>query len=268
MKNLFNQICGPIGITLLVGATLLSAVDSSYATDQQLKFPVRSNGPEAQRLFEAAIGRESLGNSYTAADVSGNQAGAREQIVAPRPIIGNSGKYLSPYTSDKVLAEWTDKMISVKLGASVGSVAGSTAGTLVGQQAMKNVPFVGGMLGGMLGNKVGESAGKAMTLQAGGGWETIKKTSDISFNNLDDLAVYLYVNNSGHEHYQLALEALTTIYPEFQDHYQQAIRNAPRKAIDDEQVSSGQSKKQTSPASGPSGKKKKKPVVVHADEVN
>ena len=144
-----------------------------------------------------------------------------DQIIAPIPIQGNSGKYMCPYTSDGVLAEWVDKAINARIGATVGE----TVGTYTGQKVLKQVPFVGGFLG----EKAGKAVGRQLAIKASGGWEYIKETSDLSFNSCDDLAVYLYAKYSRHAHYQDALKAIYEIYPELQKRYWPAIRKAPRK---------------------------------------
>lgn len=231
MKNIFRYIYSLQGIIFCICLSWGVFTENADAADQ-LKFPTRSNGPISRELFETTIGTYSgenfdNGKGDAASFQAERQIEDKQRLLVPKPMAGNTGRYLSPYTSDKVLAEWTDKMIRVKLGSSVGSVAGSTVGTIAGQEALKQIPVFGGMLGGMLGKKIGESVGKTMTLQVGGGWDFIKKTSDISFNSLDELAVYLYINNSNHEHFQLALEALTILYPEFSDRYQQAVAHAP-----------------------------------------
>ncbi len=140
------------------------------------------------------------------------------ELVAPTPIYGNSGKYMSPYTQDDVLAEWTDKAINAKMGAAIGRYAGAK----VGQKALEQVPFIGGFLG----QKAGEAAGRAIAIKMSGGWNYIKNTSDISFDSIDDMAVYLYVKYSDHEHYQQALTTTWEIYPELKKRYLAAIRDA------------------------------------------
>lgn len=140
------------------------------------------------------------------------------ELVAPAPIMGNSGKYMSPYTSDGVLAPWVDKAINAKLGATIGK----TVGTYAGQQALGMIPFVGGVLG----SYAGEAAGRAIAIEASGGWDYIKSTSDLSFNSADDMAVFLYVQHSSHEHYKNALSATCEIYREVCKRYSSAIQSA------------------------------------------
>ncbi len=142
------------------------------------------------------------------------------ELVAPSPIEDNSGEFMSPYTSDGVVAKWCDKAVN----ASAGSAIGGAAGAIVGQQVLKQVPFVGGFLG----NTAGKAIGRKMAIEASGGWEYIKETSDLSFNSLDDMAVWLYVTHSTNEHYQAVYKAVGNIYPDFKERYYPAIQAAGR----------------------------------------
>ncbi len=145
---------------------------------------------------------------------------APHQLTAPAPIVGNNGKYMCPYTQDNVLAEWTDKAINAKLGATIGKHLGAYAG----QKALEQVPFIGGILG----SKLGEEVGRRIAIESAGGMETIKNSSDMSFNSVDDMSVYLYVKYSSNEHYQEALTAASEIYPELGKGYYPALVRATK----------------------------------------
>ncbi|MDA7817191.1 hypothetical protein N9A28_03255 [Sulfurimonas sp.] len=141
-------------------------------------------------------------------------------IEAPQAIMDNSGMYMCPFTQDEVMAEWTDKAINVSTSASVGSAVGAYAG----QRALSFIPFVGGMLG----QKAGAAIARKVALESIGGEEFIKESSDISFNNLGDLGVYMYVKFSSNENYADALSATMKIYPDLNYQvYMNAIRLAP-----------------------------------------
>ena len=139
-------------------------------------------------------------------------------VSAPKPIEGNTGKYMSPYTSDGVVAEWVDKAVKAKMGSAVGGAIGAYAG----QKAMENIPFIGGLLG----QKVGESMGREIAVKASGGWEAIKSTSDLSFNTVDELSIWMYATHSTNEHYAEVLAATQEIYPEMKQRYYAAIQSA------------------------------------------
>jgi hypothetical protein len=143
-----------------------------------------------------------------------------DQVAVPVPILNNSGTYMSPYTQDGVLAPWVDKAIKVRMASQGGAMAGS----YVAQQALNQIPFIGGFLG----DKAGGAVGRAVALQAIGGDEYLKSTSDISFNNMDDLAVYMFAKNSTHPAYGDALTSTMAIYPDLKDGYARAINRAVR----------------------------------------
>ena len=143
---------------------------------------------------------------------------AATALTPPDGIPDNSGKYMAPYTSDGVVAEWVDKAVKAKMGSAVGGAIGAYAG----QQALKNIPFIGGMLG----QKMGESMGREIAIKSAGGWELIKKSSDISFNTVDELSVWMFAKYSSNEHYAEVLAATMEIYPEMKQRYHYAIQNA------------------------------------------
>lgn len=146
---------------------------------------------------------------------------AADTLVAPSPIEGNSGKYMSPFTSDGVTAEWVTKAMKVGAGGAIGSAAGQ----LAGQQALSQVPFFGGMLGKSLGN----SAGRAIALKSIGGEAFLKSSSDLSFDNGDAMLVFVYAKYSTHAEYNKILDATYSIYPELKDRYQSALQHAQKK---------------------------------------
>lgn len=145
---------------------------------------------------------------------------APSALTAPSPIIGNTGKYMSPYTEDGTVAKWVEKGRSASAGASVGAFVGAEAGS----RLASNIPFVGGFIG----KSVGESLGRTVALQMVGGEEFIKANSDLSFGSVNDLAVYMYVKNSSHKDYSEVLQLTQKIYPDLQTAYLPAIAAASR----------------------------------------
>ena len=147
-------------------------------------------------------------------------------IAAPMPIADNSGKYMCPFTQDEVVASWVSKAISTKAGSSLGA----TAGAYAGQKVLEQVPFVGSFLG----EKAGGYLGREIAIKMAGGWDNIKKTSDLSFNSVQDMAVWLYATKSASEHYQKVVDATGDIYPEFKEGYLAAIIGAPIKTAENQ----------------------------------
>lgn len=147
-----------------------------------------------------------------------NNVAAPSALTAPTPIEGSTGQYASPYTSDGVTAGWVTKSMQVKAGGQIGTVAGN----YLGQKAAEKIPFVGGFMG----KKVGAMAGRSIALQSIGGEAFIRSSTDLSFNSLPDMALYMYVNYSANPDYQKVLEATYAIYPEFQTAYLPALQAA------------------------------------------
>lgn len=139
----------------------------------------------------------------------------------PTPIEDGTGQYISPYTSDGTVALWLEKSINAEIGAQLGA----TAGSFGAQTALESVP-VFGAVGSILGEKVGREAGRQAAIASFGGETYMRENSDLSFNSLEDLAVYTYVNHSEHAHYAEAISAMTKIYPKFDKVNLPAIQRA------------------------------------------
>ncbi|MCI2285042.1 hypothetical protein L3081_18650 [Colwellia sp. MSW7] len=142
------------------------------------------------------------------------------EILAKAPIEGTDGKYVLPYTSDGVLTEWVEIAIDANIGEDLGGLVGS----LLGRQLVGNVPFIGSTLG----QNVGENIGRATAINAIGGIEVLKESSDLSFDSLEDMSRYLYKNHFSHPYYLPAIKATMVFYPELKGIYNEAIINAPR----------------------------------------
>lgn len=153
---------------------------------------------------------------------SAPQLAAPQAIKAPTPIMGNTGKYMSPYTEDGTVALWVEKGRAASAGAGVGGFVGAQAGAKLAE----NIPFVGGWIG----QSVGESVGRQVALKMVGGEEFIKANSDMSFNNVNELAVYMYAKNSSHKDFAEVLDLTQKIYPDLKTAYYPAIVAASRAA--------------------------------------
>lgn len=143
------------------------------------------------------------------------------QVAAPAPAAGTKGKYFLPYTAEGGLTEWATKTFSTQVGAAVGAKAGEEAG----KHLAAKVPF-GGLASGLM-KKKGKEMGAVAAI---GGTEFIRKTSSVSFNSLDDLAVYMHVKHGGRGDYAQALAAAMAVYPSLETGYDTAIRSAYQQA--------------------------------------
>jgi outer membrane lipoprotein SlyB len=151
-----------------------------------------------------------------------------ETLTAPEPIDGNSGKYMSPYTTDEVVAEWVDKAVNAKQGAAMGGAVGSAAAQYAGSQLSSQLGGYGSLFGSLIGKSVGEKMGRDAAIKAAGGTEFIRDTSDLSFGSIQDLALYMYVEHSHRENYADVLAATEEIYPELKTVYAPTIIRAGR----------------------------------------
>ncbi|MCK7550798.1 S41 family peptidase [Marinobacter goseongensis] len=140
------------------------------------------------------------------------QAAALRNLVLP----DNSGAYLSPYTSDGVTAEWVNKALNANLGATAGSAIGGVAGAYAANKALESIPFAG-VFGGMLGAGAGKSIGRNTAIEASGGWDFIRATSDQSFRSLADMATYLRTTYGTEASFNEVMAAASQVYPELAD---------------------------------------------------
>lgn len=140
-------------------------------------------------------------------------------LQAPPPIQGNTGKYLLPYAADGQMTEWAGKIVNVAASKIVGEKVGEKATEAVASK----IPF-GGLAGGLIKKKSKEVTAIAFL----GGPEFIKKTSSLSFSNLEDYALYLHVNHANHAGYQQALAAAMALYPDLETKFEAAIQQAYR----------------------------------------
>jgi hypothetical protein len=128
------------------------------------------------------------------------------QAKAPKPIQGNSGKFMSPFTSDGVTAEWVTKAMKVQASGSLGQAAGSIAAT----QLLSKVPFAG-----MFAGDAGKALARKAALNSIGGEEFLKSSTDQSFSDLKSMAAYMYAFHSQHPEYKNIVKATIAIYPGF-----------------------------------------------------
>lgn len=146
-------------------------------------------------------------NVATVADpVAREMAYQQLQTNAPVPIEGNAGKYMSPFTTDGVTAEWVTKAMKVQASGAIGEAAGQVAAN----QLLSSVPFAG-LFGGMASKSLARSA----AMSSIGGEEFLKSSSDLSFNSLPDMAAYMYAFHSSHAEYRQIVKATGAIYPDF-----------------------------------------------------
>jgi hypothetical protein len=141
-------------------------------------------------------------------------------LATPAPRLDNGGAYLFPYTRDYALADWCDGIVAAGAFEKVGKGAATTVAAAAGGSAM-------GIFSWAL-RRVAESIGRQAALQRIGGWDAVRAGSEISFDDLDAYAVYLYQFFSAEATYPDALSAAILLYPELEDRYVDAILEAKK----------------------------------------
>lgn len=139
------------------------------------------------------------------------------ELPAPQPLADKSGKYFLPYTADGQMTAWAAKAVAAEVGAIVGEQAGAATGKAVASK----IPF-GGLVSGAT-KKKGKELG---AIAAVGGAEFIKESSELSFNSLEDYAVYLQATRASDSNYTQALAAAMAIYPDLESTFDNAIAQA------------------------------------------
>lgn len=223
------NIANAAGNTALLAAVQLSGTEMAQAlikagADQNVR---DAQGNTAKTLLAGRV--QATAFKVVTAPVPQPPAAARhvtaDRIKAPQPISGNGGKYMSPFTSNGALAMWVDGGRTSDHGSDVAGNVGGAVGEHVGQKALEFIPFG---LGSFVGQQAGQATARAATQTTTElpSMEFVKANSDISFNTINELAVYMYVKDSGHAQYAHALSVAQKVYPELQQNYNAAIENA------------------------------------------
>ena len=141
-----------------------------------------------------------------------------ETLISPTPRPDSLGKYPCPYTADGKLAPWADRALNAKRG-------GARAGAMAAGMAIGVIPIAGDLFS----EKVEQDMVKSNALKFAGGRRFMRESSDQSFNKLDDLAVWHYVNHSTVPEFKRVQKFLVELYPYLADNYGNAVRHAKRK---------------------------------------
>ena len=140
------------------------------------------------------------------------------ELALPTAFQDATHPYLSPFTAEDTLAEWTAQAIRIK---AKGQIAGAF-GTILG------IALGGDPIFGSLAKSAARDAARRQAIEALGGWERIRELSSVSFDSADDLAVHLYALYSAEPTYVDALDAAMTLYPDLAERYVPAIAAARR----------------------------------------
>lgn len=138
--------------------------------------------------------------------------------AAPEPLTDGSGKFFAPYDANGQLTGWANKALGAQVGAAIGAKAGEKAGSMLASK----VPLAGGLLA-MGAKKKGKEIG---AYAAVGGKKFVQETSALSFDTLEDLALYMHINCSSNPDYVKGFAAAMAIYPELDKTYEATVKRA------------------------------------------
>ena len=141
-----------------------------------------------------------------------------ESLVSPTPLAHNRGKYPCPYVASGALAPWADRAVRSDRGS-------ARAGAMAAGMGIGAIPIAGDLFA----EQVERDMVKSAALKAAGGSKFMRTTSDQSFDKLDDLAAWHYINYSKAREFKTLQKFLVELYPYLADNYGMAVRKAKRK---------------------------------------
>lgn len=145
----------------------------------------------------------------------------RLELEVAEPMEGAKGKFVLPFDEGGNLTPWAEKALSAQAGSKVGEEVGKKAANAVASK----VPF-GGFLAGAAKNKA-KVTGAVMAI---GGWDFIKESSVMSFDDLEEYSVYLHDEFNGSPGYEKALAAAMAVYPKLEKRHDRFVKRAYRDA--------------------------------------
>ncbi len=203
MTYLMRFVKTGFALLLLLGASFAGAVNVGSVVQAQMVLA---------QLVHVAEKYQEIQNMLDAGTI---------ELDVSEPIPDASGKFVLPFDEAGNPTVWAQKSLMAQAGAEVGAIAGEKAvNTLVSK-----VPF-GGFLGGAAKSKSKEM-GAVMAI---GGWDVIRETSSLSFDNLHEYSVYMHSEFDGLPGYEGALAAAMAIYPKLKKSHKKSVDKAYKDA--------------------------------------
>lgn len=141
----------------------------------------------------------------------------------PNPRGDSQGEFVLPYKSDGTVSPWAEKALTASAAGAASNVAAGKATDVASQQLAAKVPF-GGLVGGLFGKKAKEKAQEVGAVMAIGGWDFIRTNSNLSFDNVDAMAVYMNAQYGTRTDFPQALASAIAVYPTLKDRYEPAVK--------------------------------------------
>ncbi len=184
---------------------LLATFALATASVSLVRADTADSGARAAAIVQRVV---ELNQQYSAYDI---------ELPAAAPIAGVTGKYLLPVDQNGALTEWAQKALQIQAGNIAGEQAGSAAAKGLG-----SVVPGGGLASGFL-KKKGKETGAVAAL---GGPEFLKKSSRLSFDNVEAYAVYLHAKLGKSADYSKAVQAAIALYPDLEKSYSASVAAA------------------------------------------
>ncbi|MFC2170653.1 hypothetical protein ACFLQJ_01595 [Calditrichota bacterium] len=170
-------------------------------------------------------------NSFNDTELSEKAAPEKRiKLAALYPIKGPSGNYLSPYTSEGELVRWAEYGINAMIETgnddifdiiSNGNVTtkGShyvISGPLNNENPLSNLFSLGiKITNGQMGGLAEET-----------NFEYMKESTELSYDNIEDFILYLFLNRSNTEHWDKIFILMRRIYPKIGEKWNITINKA------------------------------------------
>jgi hypothetical protein len=136
------------------------------------------------------------------------------QLNVPVPKGLGEGAVVSPFTRSGELAGWAQAALD-----------GADPASFLGSVRAQNASWWSTGVEVLTGERETIEV-NATTLEDAGGWANVRATSDVTFDRVEDLAVYLYAVHGKDARFLRALKVTQDLNPELAPAYRDAIRDA------------------------------------------
>ncbi|QDU65773.1 hypothetical protein [Engelhardtia mirabilis] len=140
---------------------------------------------------------------------------APDLVIAPTPLEGAAGEFLSPYNRSGELAPWA--MVAIETGL---------ASEVEDDLELEQRGVIDSTVRAFSRTFGDDPRINEAVVEAAGGWDEIRAGTDQSFVEAVDLSTFLYANYSLDPDYRSALAVVFDLFPEVRSTYAGAVRRA------------------------------------------
>ncbi len=150
------------------------------------------------------------------------------EMAIPDPAEGTSGKYLSPYTGDEYFTEWIKIVLEETRDWQVPDLwcRERTTNTTYGMSTNDVAGFRQSRERSGATDSALRSCHQFEAGKAAGGWDIIREQSDLSYDRIEDFAVYLHAVYGQTIGYPQVLAIMMSIYPDLERRYANSVMRA------------------------------------------